>query len=91
MDTTTYDLSNLDFEELLALRELQGRAGGQFDLARLTLDELLRLERLYRKMAGLPADPHEHAAPEHVAVIPDKAPDSGVTAPAESQPMARSA
>lgn len=68
---TKYDMTRLNFEELLELRELQAKMQDVTaakvrhrrhelepeepeDLARLTLDELLRLERLYLKMANEP-------------------------------------
>lgn len=81
MDTTmtTYDLGMLDREELFELRDLQaktrdenarpvkGRTGSELeDLSKLTLEELLTLERLHRKMAGLPT---REPTPPHVPVI----------------------
>lgn len=70
MDTTTYDVSKLDLAELRELRGLQflmvDRGGSAEAYDTLTLTELLKLETLYRKMAGLPA---REPAPVHVPVI----------------------
>ena len=62
MDTNKYDVSRLEHDELLQLRELQGKmrdeTGSAEGYGALTLDELLRLEDLHYKMAGQP-NPHK--------------------------------
>lgn len=55
MDTTRYDLSRLDREELFEYRALQGKLRAvHSDLDRLTLEELVRLDLLFLKMANEP-------------------------------------
>ena len=94
MDMNTYDFSKLDFDELVELRALQAKMQGENgrpeDLSKLTVDEVLRLEDLHYTMAGK-VNPHKPAAPHVPVVATREAPDSGVTAPVENQPVARSA
>lgn len=90
---TIYDLGRLNQDELFELRAIQRKmqdersalpwprqVGGSEELARLTLEELKRLEWLYYKMAGEPCPcahefeqtaPYEHErATWHVEILP---------------------
>lgn len=98
MDTTKYDLSRLNREELFQLRSIQRKmqdenaaqawprhVGAPVEYTRLTLDELLRLEDLHYKMAGQ-VNPHKRT-PVYVCVIGSEfTSDSGVAAASQPAP-----